>query len=1099
MNGDRRTRGRTLREISLAAGVLFAAFAVRVPFLSFESGDYRVLGVWYDLIVANGYAASWRYEFANYNPPYLYLLTAAAYFAPFVPKLLAIKAVSMAGDLLLASYAYRCVRLRYADSRTIPILAGAAVLLAPTVVLNAARWGQTDALYTAFLMVCLHGLLSGRNTRALVAFGVALAVKGQALFLVPLLYWLWARKGIAARRFALVPAVFLLLLVPAALAGRPPFDLLSIYFDYWARYRRLAIEVPNFYHWIPDDYYLFWPLGVALTVALIHGVRRLLDRGRLEMTRETVVFLALLSLVVTPFFLPKMMNRYFFPADVFAIVLAFYRPRLWYLPVGIGLASLSGYGVAVDAAGWLRGAGYAVYRSDLLDWGVVVLALVVADLTRRLLASLGWRFSPGAAAARFSRLVRDRGAALAPLLLLAVAFAALFAAFAGEGRLTRPLDGDGASAKTLARAVSLPPGGGAFISARPDESVPFRAESFDDPPALPGGSAVFDRLLAAFLGRFGDDLSAQLAAARALMLALFCGAALLAYLSLCRVLAFGHPPRRDSNRWVALAATLVAFGSGAAGFADTVAVEGAPAVFGGFLLFHGMAVFLGEGRFRQLLFKTGAALLLGWGAFLLLAPFVALGLSGEWRRRRSGAPGDDASAGWLRPLPAASLPGPIGSPFLALGVFSLGFGLFSPGIPVPRLAPQFPPMYQVAGGAFSPGAAAGPGEGGGFPGSSPASGFPTRLREIGRSVLPYAAFRRDPSAGAAATDAVLPGVGAAAAAASVAGALAARSLPLLTLALSGLGAVFWFGGGFPGAAALSAPGLALTGAALGFSAARRFLRAWAAGSAVGVSAALWLLSFYPPAAAPGGGGGEAEAREAEAREAARALRDDFSRIRQVARPRTERHLFLAPVPVGEAVLGGARAAFFLGGLRWTADPAQRRYAEWLVGASSPGSGGSPAPGELTPDNGTVSLYHRATRDGDLETLLAARPPQARSEFDVHLVSLPSGGDWLVFARDGCRPEDLEGLFVALVFPEEVEDLPRRRRAHGFHDRSFHFADRAFRTGERCVAGILLPHYRRRSIVVGRSLLLRDGSERDLWRVRFTPSEPTRLHPQRGGR
>ena len=1090
-DGTARRGGWRHREIALAAGVALAALAVRVPFLSHKSFDYRhFYSIWYDFIVANGYAASWSYEFANYNPPYLYLLTAAAYFAPAAPKLLAIKALSNAGDFVLAYFAYRAVGLRYRESRGIPILAAGAVLLAPTVVVNSSRLGQADALYTAFLMACLHGLLAGWRARALVAFGLAFAVKLQAVFLAPLLYWLWARKALAARYFALVPPVFLLAFVPAALAGRPALDLLSIYLDQIRSVRELHYGAPNLYAWIPDDYYLFWPAGVALTAALVEGVRRLLAGGRPEMTRETVVFLALFSALLTPFFLPKMMNRYFFPADVFAIVLAFYRPRLWYIPIGVGLASLSTYPVFPSAI-----------RETTLGWSAALLALILADLTRRLLAASGRRPGLSSAAAGVSRFVRRRRAAAAPLLLLSLAFVALFAAFARDGNLDRPLANEGTSAKTLARAVGLPPDEGPPASPEADRSVPFRGESFDEPSALPGGRTVFDRALAAVLSRFGDDLSAQLAAARSLMLALFCGAALLAYFSLCRVLAFRRPSRRASNRWIALSATLFAFGSGAAASADTVAVEGAPAAFGGFLLFHGMAVFCGEGRFRQLLVKTGAALLLGWGACLLLAPFVGLGLWAERRRRagRGETGTGEASAGWLGPLPAGSLPGPVGSPFLALGLFSLAFGAVSLG------AGGGPAVPAPAGGA--------PG------GEFLAAGFST----LGRGVLPYAALGRVPPAGGGAADAILFSVGVAVAAASVAGAVMTRSLPLLALVLSALGSALWFGGGsFPGGAALSALGAPLAGAALGVSAARRVFGSPVAGVAAGLSAAVWAMSFWamsfwamsfsPPGAAPGVAG----AGEGEAREAGRRLREDFSRIRQALRESTlsppistgtppdlsrirqalrERPagtVFLAPLSVGDGeVPGGARAAFFLGGFRWTADPAERGDAEWLVGEASPG-GGSPGPrrrGGVTPGGEAASLYHRATHDGEVDALLAASPPRVRSEFDVHLVDFPSGGKWLVFASDGCPEEVFDGLLIVHLVPEEPDDLSLARRLHGFDNRSFQFAHRAIEIGERCVARRRFPTWPVRSVVVGRSARPPGGGGYESrWRAEFAPSD-----------
>ena len=127
-------------------------------------------------------------------------------------------------------------------------------------------------------------------------------------------------------------------------------------------------------------------------------------------------------------------------------------------------------------------------------------------------------------------------------------------------------------------------------------------------------------LLKLALPPFGNDLAAKLIAARVLMLLTFCGAAALAFLSISRIIG---------SRWIALAATLLAFsGLYAVYYADVVFNENVMDLFGAALAFHGMTVFVQEGRFRQLLIKVCAALLLGWHVYGLLLPFIALGLGG---------------------------------------------------------------------------------------------------------------------------------------------------------------------------------------------------------------------------------------------------------------------------------------------------------------------------------------------------------------------------------------------------------------------------------------------------------------------------------------
>ncbi len=134
-------------------------------------------------------------------------------------------------------------------------------------------------------------------------------------------------------------------------------------------------------------------------------------------------------------------------------------------------------------------------------------------------------------------------------------------------------------------------------------------------------------LIALAIMPFGDDLAAQLYAARTLMLVCFAATALLAYLSLCRL---------TRQPWIAATATLLAFSSYYCLFySDVVNNEGGIDLLGVMLTFHGMVIFVQEGRFRQLMVKTCVALLIGWHVYALLLPFIALGLARECRRVRS--------------------------------------------------------------------------------------------------------------------------------------------------------------------------------------------------------------------------------------------------------------------------------------------------------------------------------------------------------------------------------------------------------------------------------------------------------------------------------
>jgi len=325
------------RNLALVVLGVLAAVALRSLFLPTEALDHIGQSRWYAFIVENGYFAALRHDFADYNVTYLYLLTAMA--SAGLPPLAAVKTISLPFDFALAYVVYKCVGLKYDSKSAVPVLAGIATLLAPTLVLNASAWGQSDAIYTTFLVACLYFLLAGRQAVALVAFGLAISFKLQAVFLAPLLLWLVAKGQLRWRHLAWVPLVYLAATAPAGLLGRPWGDLLLTYARQADAHPRLQMSFPNLYAWIPNAYYDWWPVGLVFAACVALLVAVVVYKSAAKISAELIVFLAAFSALVTPYTLPKMHDRYFFPAEAIAIVLAFYLPRYWYVPVLLGAVS----------------------------------------------------------------------------------------------------------------------------------------------------------------------------------------------------------------------------------------------------------------------------------------------------------------------------------------------------------------------------------------------------------------------------------------------------------------------------------------------------------------------------------------------------------------------------------------------------------------------------------------------------------------------------------------------------------------------------------------------------------------------------------------
>lgn len=323
---------------------LALAVGLRYSLGNFESGDFRhFTGKWYDFIIKHGGFRALQYDFANYTPPYLYLLTLATYLFAGIPKVFAIKLISIIFDFGGAFFIYKLVRLKY-PTGSIPFLAVLVILFAPTVFLNSSLWGQADMIYTTGLLACIYFLVTRREIPAFIAFGLALAFKLQAVFLAPLLFILLLKGRVSWRSFFIIPLIYFIAILPAWFYGRSLLDLLLIYLNQADRYHKLTMNAPNLYQWLPNGTYeIFYPAGLIWTVIIICLFALSIYKSRAQLTTATIVELATFSVLIVPYFLPKMHERYFFAADVLSIVFAFYFPRYFFVAVLIQIVSCLAY------------------------------------------------------------------------------------------------------------------------------------------------------------------------------------------------------------------------------------------------------------------------------------------------------------------------------------------------------------------------------------------------------------------------------------------------------------------------------------------------------------------------------------------------------------------------------------------------------------------------------------------------------------------------------------------------------------------------------------------------------------------------------------
>lgn len=384
-----RSSGSVARGLTLA-GLAVAAVALRWQFVDVQSGDYRTfVSRWYAFLQAHGHLAALRDDtFSNYNTPYLVLLTLAGYLP--APALVAVKAISVLGDLAVAWVGSRIVAVVRPGSAWPPVGAFAAVLLLPTVVMNGGVWGQCDSLYAAAGLTCVLACLRGRPWAASAWFGVSLAFKLQAMFLLPVLIGV-----LVVNRHRLVPlagavGTFLACLVPALLAGRGLASQLMVYPTQVADPAGTTVpgeaasaalgrrgpaggtpppgplspghgggapgaftlndgqsfthNAPTQYAWLPAHAPLAWKYtGLALTAAVLLAFGIWLIRRRRVLSPGQILLVAATATLLVPICLPEMHERSFYLGEVLTVLAAFADRRFALPAVGIQLASVSTY------------------------------------------------------------------------------------------------------------------------------------------------------------------------------------------------------------------------------------------------------------------------------------------------------------------------------------------------------------------------------------------------------------------------------------------------------------------------------------------------------------------------------------------------------------------------------------------------------------------------------------------------------------------------------------------------------------------------------------------------------------------------------------
>ena len=338
--------------IIITAISLFARIAV----IDFVSGDYySCLEPWFYQLKNNGGLSALKLNIGNYNLPYLTILAILTYLP--VEPIVSIKMVSIICDYICALAVLKIAYIVLKNNKNkdfFALLLYGVVLFLPTVLLNSACWGQADAIYVAFILLAIVALLEEKYLKAFIYLGVSFAFKLQFIFILPLFILIYiSKRKFPLYYFLIIPAVNIVMCLPAIIAGKPIASCIDIYVSQTSQYSAyLSMNFPGVYNLLfptnsynyvmaPNEY--MSKMGVMCTIFVFVIMAFMVLYKKIKFDKQQIIEFGLWSVMIATFLLPHMHDRYLFAGDILSVLYCIYNKDKLYVPIGISLISMYGY------------------------------------------------------------------------------------------------------------------------------------------------------------------------------------------------------------------------------------------------------------------------------------------------------------------------------------------------------------------------------------------------------------------------------------------------------------------------------------------------------------------------------------------------------------------------------------------------------------------------------------------------------------------------------------------------------------------------------------------------------------------------------------
>ena len=362
-------RGMNRRTFFFVLGVIsILGMVLRWTGIRFEGVDFKVcLEPWYQQLKEGGTLAALAGYDGDYNLFYvtiLYLLT----LVPAEP-IISIKMVSILFDYV-AAFAVMQVAMSAGEEtgkgRFYGALACGLVLCNPVAVINSGYLAQSESIWAGLALLGFWYLSQEKPVRGMWMLGFALAMKLQAVFILPIVLILYFyKKTFSILHLLWIPIAIQVSCIPAIIGGCG-FDVA------YRTYFRLMGEYPFMYYYYPNiwtffkeaPYYLLGKAAIVLAfMALLMFAVLFVQSGRRHVMKDYLEYVAWTTMTCA-MLLPCMHERYNYIAEIVLPVCAVFEKKYRVPAAALVLLSALCYGGSY--LGWSPVSHYALAAGNLL-------------------------------------------------------------------------------------------------------------------------------------------------------------------------------------------------------------------------------------------------------------------------------------------------------------------------------------------------------------------------------------------------------------------------------------------------------------------------------------------------------------------------------------------------------------------------------------------------------------------------------------------------------------------------------------------------------------------------------------------------------------